>query len=461
MNGASIPMEDRMRTPTRICTVALLCAATTLAGCAEMTSIYHSRSIPTPPSAMTVDSYQRNAYFSTVDGVLRVCAEAAPDTFAAISASLAAKADVATKSGELAAAISQSGATIERTQTINLLRESMYRTCERYLSKGIGPEGITVQAARDSRAMVAVLAIEQLTRTARPPAIVLSAGKTSASLPNDEAIEEVKAFREERDAAEGSRKEAQKTFDEADKSGKCSTTETKPADDTGDPKKSDWEKCDEARATLKLRESEVKKAEERLGKVIDLSGGNSGSGAITAATEEGPNNSGDGGSAPSDQAIGKVADAIRDIVLAPGIDEPLMFCIGHLGSSVAKAGSDVTGKCLEILGKRAVSDEQIRAKAFSLEVDGQRFNFDPFPEPNPRDTTLPRLEAYLSATDKKEAARRLAIATKAAKGLNMPTDPGALVLFATIRATPEERLLLLQAIRRNETNPAARAVLND
>jgi hypothetical protein len=97
-----------------------------LAGCAEANSVYHARRLEAN-RAITVDAYQRTTYATHVaidpEGQLRLCAEAAPDTFAALSASLAAQGDVVKKSASLAAAISQSGATIERTQTINLLRD--------------------------------------------------------------------------------------------------------------------------------------------------------------------------------------------------------------------------------------------------------------------------------------------------------------------------------------------------
>jgi hypothetical protein len=56
----------------------------------------------------------------------------------------------------------------------------MYRTCERYLNGAIDRATFVVQAGRDWRAMIAILAIEQLTRTVRPPSTIISAGSTSA-----------------------------------------------------------------------------------------------------------------------------------------------------------------------------------------------------------------------------------------------------------------------------------------
>jgi hypothetical protein len=70
--------------------------------------------------------------------------------------------------------MSENASSIERSQTVNILRESMYRTCERYLSGAISKEEFIVQAARDQRTMVQVLAIEQLTGAARAQATALT-----------------------------------------------------------------------------------------------------------------------------------------------------------------------------------------------------------------------------------------------------------------------------------------------
>ena len=78
--------------------------------------------------------------------------------------------------------IAQSAATAERTQTINLLRESMFRTCERYMNGAIDRTSFVVQAGRDWRAMIAILAIEQLTQVQRPLSTTISAAGTSATV---------------------------------------------------------------------------------------------------------------------------------------------------------------------------------------------------------------------------------------------------------------------------------------
>ncbi len=171
-----------------------------IGGCANWNAVYRTKTIGSNrPRAITVDAKQRNVLmvpepliadgkYSSPDnaGGWRMCAEASPDVFSALAASAsgALKVDAKSQSGEAKAAlaIAETAATIERTQTINLLRESFYRTCERYLSGAISRSELVVQSGRDWRAMIAILAIEQLTRTARPTATVLVAGGTSASV---------------------------------------------------------------------------------------------------------------------------------------------------------------------------------------------------------------------------------------------------------------------------------------
>ena len=86
-----------------------------------------------------------------------------------------------------ALSIAQTAATIERTQTINLLRESLFRTCERYLSGGMGPAALAIQAGRDLRAIIAVLAIGNSRATTRPPSTVISAGRPRRTSPARQA----------------------------------------------------------------------------------------------------------------------------------------------------------------------------------------------------------------------------------------------------------------------------------
>ncbi len=120
---------------------------------------------------------------------LRFCAEPSPDVFSVYAGSLAANldlkksaspADLALGAG-LGVTTSEQGSTIARTQTINLLKELMYRTCERYASGGIGQLELAVQSVRDQRVIIAALAIEQLTGTVMPKPTIIGAAGTAGT----------------------------------------------------------------------------------------------------------------------------------------------------------------------------------------------------------------------------------------------------------------------------------------
>ena len=76
--------------------------------------------------------------------------------------------------------ISESGASIGlRTQTITVLRDMMYRLCERYLNGATTESEFVTQAGRDRRLIVSVLAIEQLTGAVQPRTVVVGASSHS------------------------------------------------------------------------------------------------------------------------------------------------------------------------------------------------------------------------------------------------------------------------------------------
>lgn len=111
----------------------------------------------------------------------RFCVEPSPDVFTVLSSSLsvsgAFQSDAVSQSvaANLATQISEAGATISRTQTIQTLRELMYRTCERYLNGAINEDEFVTQASRDHRIIVSILAIEQLTNAVRPTPVAITA----------------------------------------------------------------------------------------------------------------------------------------------------------------------------------------------------------------------------------------------------------------------------------------------
>jgi serine/threonine protein phosphatase PrpC len=130
--------------------LSIACAAW-LGGCAEGKSIHHSRT-----------SIADNKKDPIV-----ICGEATPDSSSALAAIVNDGLGSAPGSKEGQAtgttATAENARTLEREQTLDLMRESMHRTCERWLSGAISKEEFIVQSARDRRAINAILALEQLT----------------------------------------------------------------------------------------------------------------------------------------------------------------------------------------------------------------------------------------------------------------------------------------------------------
>lgn len=359
-----------------IARLVLLSVAVLLSGCAELNSIYRVRNIDNADARraqariVTVDAKQRHLLISPELTIAnnspefvrwRMCAEAAPDVFSAYAASLAAKGDKS--GGQLSFGGSETAATIERTQTVNLLRESMYRTCERFLSGALSKEQFIVQAARDQRSMVAVLAVEQLTGAIRAKPTIISGPATSASIiDGDKVAELVTQYTQEKKTAVEALATATGAFDTANAGVECDKTKDKPAaTDQGK-----WDTCVEAKGIKGKREAELKIADERLQKVLDLAGKIATQ--INASTSAGTNQGEAlGANRPGDLALVAAASAIVDIVRLTGVDEPLMFCLAYLQDGKKKDVDDPTLlKCLSILEIRAADDDKVRRQALIL-----------------------------------------------------------------------------------------------
>lgn len=190
-----VEMEKYMRHNLKTM-IAVLFAALLLGGCAELNSIYRANTLPTnAPHIVSIDAKQRvvlsnpnmaQGQATSKAPLMRFCAEPPPDVFTALASSLGAEASVSKSSSmdaavRLAATLSENAATVERTQTVNILREAMYRNCERYLSGAISEEEFIVQAARDQQLIVQVLAVEQITGVARSQSSALTTVAKSAS----------------------------------------------------------------------------------------------------------------------------------------------------------------------------------------------------------------------------------------------------------------------------------------
>ncbi len=166
---------------------------------------------------ITVDAKQRHLIMTKdMIGQVRACAEPAPETFAAYSSSFLGILGLAPEKREAQGSLStgETVASLERTQTVNLLREMLYRTCERWLSGALDQAQFVTLGARDHRSMVAVLAIESLTGVVKPPSTIISGPAVSASISQSkELLSLLAGYKEERVAAVSTEKKASEEYD--------------------------------------------------------------------------------------------------------------------------------------------------------------------------------------------------------------------------------------------------------
>ncbi|MFM9978797.1 MAG: hypothetical protein ACKVOP_12240 [Sphingomonadaceae bacterium] len=245
--------------------------------------------------------------------------------------------------------MSESGATIERTQTINLLRESLYRTCERYLSGAITQEQMVVQAARDQRTMLGVLAIEQITRTVRPPSTIIVGGSTSSSVAGalDEAL-----------AAVDERVETEVEAKNASAAAAAAAAKIKPTKADGIDCKDDKASADDkatcalaatadAKKTALAKATASREAAERIASTAG-SGVISATGVPTAPSGAAPTTIADAA------ALAEVAESVERIVIESNkIDDFLMLCINMLTRAKAEGEDDLRETCLRVVDAEA------------------------------------------------------------------------------------------------------------
>lgn len=187
-----------------------------------------------------------------------VCAEPSPDALAslALSASSTLKLNDAEKA-QLAAALSESAGSIGlRTQSIQLMRDALYRVCEMYFSRGFNSNDVYALHQKYQDTMLAVLAVEQLTGAITPSPVSLSGEAQSKATQNirmmldqlaanrDRKLEEkeaVAAAEESKSAAEKALEEAKKQHGEDSEEAASAAEELSSANDQLDTKKKSLE----------------------------------------------------------------------------------------------------------------------------------------------------------------------------------------------------------------------------
>ena len=161
----------------------LACAATLLlAGCANMQTLNRDTSAPWGKqlaTAIHLDAQQRLVVFAAE----KYCAEPSPDALATYAAALGLTGSrLPNKSIAASAALNSIAGSIGlRTQSITLMRDTLYRTCEAAMNGYLSDEQVAILMARSQDLTAVVLAIEQLTGTVVAPPITLTTGTGSSA----------------------------------------------------------------------------------------------------------------------------------------------------------------------------------------------------------------------------------------------------------------------------------------
>lgn len=279
---------------------------------------------------------------------LRFCAEPSPDVFTAIASSFGAKGSFGQSAmdvnaaAEIASTFSENAATIERTQTINILREVMYRNCERFLSGAISKEEFIVQAARDQQLIVQVLAVEQITGVAKAQSTALvTLSKASASGITDTGLTALAGAKADRDTKRTASQKASAEAAALPPKGACGPdidTAQLPAGVTADEAKAKNEKCGAAKSAAAL----LKEADEYFASIqravdqqTDVS--SEARGRLVSAAQS------------ASEASEEIANVVLSIVRQyQSFDEIGMTCVVQM-----RSGKDLKPYCEELLKQMA------------------------------------------------------------------------------------------------------------
>lgn len=146
---------------------SLLFAAILASGCANLTSINRTTALPNESRAVHLDIKQRAliAKPKTEYEPAMVCAEPSPDALSAFASALSGGVSIpAQGAGSAAGALHEAAASIGlRTQSITLMRDSLYRLCEAYYNGQLTRPQVMLLMARSQDLTATVLAVEQLT----------------------------------------------------------------------------------------------------------------------------------------------------------------------------------------------------------------------------------------------------------------------------------------------------------
>ena len=192
--------------------------------------LFSKRPDPDPVVAKALADAAKDAHSKDLGLITVTCAEPSPDALSALSTSVGGSVTDPKVALNLAIAASESAASIGlRTQSIQLLRDGMYRLCEAYAGRALdGPE-YNRQLRRYQNLMLGLLAVEQITGAVVARQATLGDGSAGASVGEnaDKAAADATAAASAVDDAQKALTSAQatQTSDEAS----CKADATNPA----------------------------------------------------------------------------------------------------------------------------------------------------------------------------------------------------------------------------------------
>lgn len=155
-------------------------------GCARLNSIYRDFDISEGKGAL-IDIKQRAIVVSNKEAsdgstIPIVCAEPSPDALSVLASSLSGSVKVKEINVEISNKSQESGSFVGfRTQTIQLLRDFLYRDCEAYMNGVIDKYQYDLLMRRNQKYMVALLGVEQLTGATQAKASSVTSNSPSGS----------------------------------------------------------------------------------------------------------------------------------------------------------------------------------------------------------------------------------------------------------------------------------------
>lgn len=332
-------------------------AAVLLSGCgANYNSIYRYQPLPNAEgeaALIAVDAKQR----VIIRQGTKICTEPPPDVFSVYAQALGASGSLSKSAdptslavaGSLSYAASEQGATIGRTQALNLLALQAYYNCLTNLSGDSGELEAPIDRVRLQRLIVTTLAIEQLTNAIRPATVVIGA-TGSGSTGSAETVATLDAAWKASQTASTTLADKQKKLDDLTGAApKCDDIEAKVKAGTAltDDEKTKQPACKTAKDAVTAAKADHEAKDKHYKALLAANGGGAATTAVAHVIEAKVTEA----TKPSPETVAAVAGQVKSIVDSiTNQDETKLFCIRLLGDRARRARDiELSAQCTRLL----------------------------------------------------------------------------------------------------------------